>query len=139
MPVTGRKPKPPGESVHRGKPAHEWTEVDDVPFTEAPVLPAVRSNGHPWPEWTARKWQSWSTMPHCTLWTESDWDFAFDSLEVAARFHEGGSAALAAELRTRERLLGTTVDFRRDLRIRYVQPKQVVLATVIQADDFRNL
>ena len=30
MPVTGRKPKPPGEAVHRGKPTHDWTEVENV-------------------------------------------------------------------------------------------------------------
>jgi hypothetical protein len=80
-------------------------------------------------------------MPHCVLWSGSEWDFAFDSLEVAAQFHEG-DARLATELRNRERVLGTTVDYRRDLRIRYVpapeaQPEQA--AGVMNLADYRDL
>ncbi len=37
---------------------------------------------------------------------------------VAAAFH-GGDTRSAAELRQREKVLGTTMDSRRDLRIRY--------------------
>ncbi len=44
-----------------------------------------------------------------------------DTAIVAAAFHSG-SVAAAAELRQREKILGTTLDARRDLRIRYVDP-----------------
>lgn len=139
MPVTGRKPKPPGEAVNPNKPVHGWTEVENIPFTEGPSLPTERLKGEPWPARTRDKWDAWRTMPHAKLWTQADWDFALDSIELAARFHEGGTVGLATELRNRERVLGTTADFRRDLRIRYVEPKPVQLAAVVQADDFRDL
>jgi len=61
-------------------------------------------------------------MPHAKLWKASDWRFALDTLELAAQFYDGGPVALATELRNREKVLGTTLDFRRDLRIRYTQP-----------------
>jgi hypothetical protein len=58
-------------------------------------------------------------MPHCVLWTDTDWQYAIDTAVVAAAFHRGDVRA-AAELRNREKLLGTTFDTRRALRIRYV-------------------
>lgn len=137
VPVPGRKPKPEGQARHRVQPVHEWTEVVDVPFRGAvPDLPE-RVDG--WPVRTLRKWRAWSAMPHCVLWSESDWDFAIDSLEVAAQFH-AGDVRVATELRNRERVLGTTVDFRRDLRIRYVsRPAAEVAVEVTNIADYRNL
>jgi hypothetical protein len=61
-------------------------------------------------------------MPHASLWTEADWQFALDTAEVAAAFHDGDTK-MAVELRQREKILGTTLDARRDLRIRYVEPR----------------
>lgn len=140
MPVGGRKPKPPGEAVHRNKPAFDWTEVEDVPFTGGPRLYGQRQNGQDWPERVRQKWQTWRRMPHAKLWTDADWDFVFDTLEIAAQFVETGEVKYATELRNREKIIGTTVDFRRDLRIRYVEPKQKAnLAPVVNVDDFRNL
>jgi hypothetical protein len=138
VPVPGRKPKAPGQAVTRHASTHDWTEVADCPFDGAvPKLPP-RKGG--WPARTRRKWAAWSSMPHCSLWSESDWDFAIDTLEVAARFHDG-DARLATELRNRERVLGTTVDYRRDLRIRYVQaqPTVVSAAGVTSLSDYREL
>lgn len=79
-------------------------------------------------------------MPHCVLWTEADWDFAIDALEVAARFYEGHPPS-AVELRNREKQLGTTIDYRRDLRIRYIDPNQQKTemgANVPNIDDYRS-
>jgi len=59
-------------------------------------------------------------MPHCALWSESDWLFAVDSASTAALYHETGDMRASSELRQRERVLGVTADARRDLRIRYV-------------------
>lgn len=123
MPVTGRKAKPEGQAVNRNKPTHDWTEVDDVPFDGGPKLPRQRSNGRPWMKRTKDKWDAWRTMPHCKLWGPAEWDFALDSIELAAQFHESGEPKFATELRNREKVLGTTADYRRDLRIRYVKPK----------------
>jgi hypothetical protein len=41
-------------------------------------------------------------MPHAVLWQPSDWSFAPDTIEIAARFYEGGKATYASELRYRE-------------------------------------
>ena len=57
---------------------------------------------------------------------------------VAAEFH-GGNVRVATELRNREKVMGTTVDFRRDLRIRYIDPKQPPKpAKVTHLDSYRD-
>lgn len=144
--VTGRKPKPQGQAVTRHAPTHDWTEVANVPYRNAPKLPARRANGRLWPPQARETWKAWSSMPHCTLWTKSDWAFALMTVELAALIYDG-ETKWATELRNRERVLGTTVDFRRDLRIRYIEPKTAARAasssgaksTVTKIDDYRNL
>src|SRR5688572_30620136 len=121
MPVTGRKPKPDGAKRNRHKPVHDWLEVPDVPFAGR-RLPQRRPDGETWPAGTRKWWQAISTMPHCCLWSDGDWQFALDTAFVASRFHVDGDLRAAGELRARERLLGSTIDSRRDLRIRYVDP-----------------
>jgi len=113
--IRGRKPK--AEHRHRVRPVHEWAEVPDIEFEDGPELPPVRQ----WPELTRQWWEAVSRMPHCVLWTESDWRFAIDTAVVAAAFHNG-DLKQAAELRQRERVLGMTAGARLDLRIRYVEP-----------------
>lgn len=140
MAVSGAKPKPPGEAIPRGqRPVFEWTEVEDIPFTGGPDLPTLRYNDEKWPSRCRAKWRAWRRMPHAKLWTEADWDFAYDTIEVAARFYKGAGVTTAMELRQRENLMGTTMDARRDLRIRYIDPKPPKLAAVVNADDFRDL
>jgi hypothetical protein len=137
VPVAGRKPKPEGQAVNRHKPTHDWIEVVDVPFQGGPKLP---KDGRTWPTWTKRWWGVVSTMPHCVLWTDSDWEFALDTAVLKAKFHTEPAAGLATEIRNRERVLGTTADYRRDLRIRYVEkPAEQVPAEVTSLDDYRNL
>jgi hypothetical protein len=60
-------------------------------------------------------------MRHARLWQPSDWAFALDSLELSCWFYETGSGA--AEQRIRERVLGTTLDARWNLRIKYVEAR----------------
>lgn len=142
MAIQGRKPKPPGETVHRNPTAYgdAWVEVENVPNDPPRRLPRRRPNGEAWLEATQQKWQSWRRMPHTRLWTDADWQFCLDTVEIAARFHEGQVSA-AAELRARENVMGTTVSSRLGLRIRYVEPKpeKPALAAVVNANDFRDL
>lgn len=119
MGVPGTKPKPDGQKRHRVKPTYEWLEVPDEPFTGGPKLPAKRTDGRAWPARTKRWWSAISSMPHCVAWTETDWEYAIDTAYVHAEFATGDMRQ-AAELRNREKLLGNTLDSRRDLRIRYV-------------------
>jgi hypothetical protein len=74
-----------------------------------------------WPAATRRWWRGVSSMPHCALWTETDWQFALDTAVLVAAFH-AGNHRVAGEVRRRESMMGTTVDARRDLRIRYLEP-----------------
>ena len=137
MPVRG--PAPAGQRRRTNRPTHDWTEVVAVPFTAAPKLPP-RPDGRPWPTWSRRWWADVSTMPHAVLWHPSDWRFAMDTALLVAAGHEGGR--VASEVRQRERVMGTTVDARRGLRIRYVDPGVQVAPEppgVTVLDDYREL
>lgn len=149
MGVPGRRPKPEGERRNRHALTHEWTEVEDVPYDgERPDLPerlladpetGIQQEAS-WPAATERWWEIVSRMPHCRLWTSSDWQFALDTAEVHARWVTGGKGA--TEVRIRERLLGTTLDARRGLRIQYVAPQPKTEgepADVVKLDDYRDL
>lgn len=139
MPLPGRKPKPAGQAVNRNKPTHEYVEIPNVPAPgrELPECP----DGKPWPRATLAWWDRISTMPHTILWTEGDWQFAYDTAFVAAIFHKTGRQTMATELRNREKVLGTTIEFRLGLRIRYVDPVEEteIPAEVTRLDDFRDL
>ena len=114
MALVGAKPKPDGMKVNRVQPVHDWVDVQDVPYTGPVPDPGRMSpKGRP-----ARWWATISSMPHCVLWGESDWQFALDTLALYKRFAARGEGA--SELRIREKILGTTIDARRDLRIRYI-------------------
>lgn len=129
MPVVGRKPKADGQKRNRVKPVHDWFEVVDVPYDgPRPDLPSRRSlvtrSGtvqRGFLAMTKAWWETVSTMPHCVLWSSADWQFALTTAVVADDVFRGSSKA-AAELRQREKIMGTTFDARRDLRIRYVDP-----------------
>jgi hypothetical protein len=136
MPVAGAKPKADRSQVrHRIPPTHEWTDVEDVPFAGAPSLPerntqvswadAGTVGGPAYPEATLRWYATISRMPHAKLWTEADWEFVFATAEIHARTMEAWRGYTGTELRNREKIIGMTADARRDLRIRYVEPKNV--------------
>ena len=141
MPVAGRKAKPAGQAVNKHKPTHDWTEVARLPFEDGPELPAARSDGRPWSDRIKAKWDTWRSLPHAKLWGPAEWDFALDTIEIAALLHEKGSPSFATELRNREKVLGTTLDYLRDLRIRYVDPpsESGQSAEVTNIADYRDL
>lgn len=127
MPISGAKPSG-RPTVNRNKPTHDWTTVPNKPYNgPRPELPLTRQvmvkNGEveivPIEERTRQWWQVISSMPHCILWTDSDWIFALDTAMVHASAVYG-SVTASSELRQRERILGVTMDARRDLRIKYV-------------------
>ena len=147
MAVAGRKPAASGQTRHRVKPSTDWTEVQNVPYSgERPELPETRTvisrEGQAsvtLQAMTKQWWEAISTMPHCVLWTSSDWMFALSTATVADAAFCGVSSA-ATELRNREKVLGTTVEYRRDLRIRYVDaPAKEQPAEVANIADYRDL
>lgn len=130
MAVSG--PKPTGKSASQGRARVDTTEVVNVPYTGAkPELPTERKtmlkNGDviivPIESETFDWWERISSMPHCVLWTDADWQFALDTAKVHSSAQNGGMPALT-ELRQREKIMGTTWESRRDLRIVYVDPEQ---------------
>ena len=140
MPIQGRKPKPAGQARFRGKHVTDWTEVPDVPYEDGPDL-GFHPTEEDWPLATLQWWTAIRRMPHCALWHESDWRFAIDSAQIAAKLHSG-ETGVAAELRLREKVMGTTMDSLRDLRIRYVDPGAVNVvdeAKVAAMKDYRRM
>lgn len=140
MALAGRKPKPAGQAVTRHKLTHEFVDVPNVRFAGGPDLPQKRQDGSAWPARTRAKWESWRSMPHAVLWGAEEWDWALDCIEVAAKWHSTGDLKAAVELRNRERTLGTTLEFRRSIRVRYVdvQPESAV-SEVSNIDDYRAI
>jgi len=129
MPVNGTKPAE-GKKLGHTPPAHDWTVIPNIPYAgRKPSL--LKRRVEKGPGGTRREvtvcaqtrawWRDISSMPHCALWTATDWRFALATALVADMFFQGDRPA-ATELRQRELILGTTVDARRDLRIRYVDP-----------------
>lgn len=131
MPAPGAKPK---DQKHGHTPTvHEWTEVPDVPFRRK--KPVTLPTSRPFIDKlglvhdvrlcarTKAWWKTISSMPHCVLWTPADWEFALATAIVADMLFQGDRQA-AGELRIREKVLGTTLDARRDLRIRHVKPEK---------------
>lgn len=132
MAIRGRKPKPDNEKVNRG-PVLGWIEVPDVPFEPQEEHQLGAHPGNPPTKWTKRWdrkwapatlawWDAVSRMPHCILWGPEQWQFARSAALVYDRWVKGDNAR-AAEIPKREKVMGTTFDARRDLRIRYVNPK----------------
>jgi hypothetical protein len=141
MPLAGRPPTGK-QTVDRNPRVAEFTPVDDVPFTDGPKLPPRRTNNRGWPEETKRWWADVSSMPHCALWTPSDWAFARTTALIAGEVH-AGDFKLAAELRQREKIMGTTADARLGLRIKYVpveaEEERPTLALVTPIDELSDL
>jgi hypothetical protein len=141
MAPRGMRPKPQGEARFRGQQMHGWIDVVSTQFVGGPDLPARRRGGGSWPEWIRERWEVWRSMPHARLWFDADWQYAIDTVELAAiAFHEEAKVGLLAELRFREKQMGTTWSARQDMRIRYVPPAaEPVLASVFAVDQFRDL
>ncbi len=157
MALAGAKPKQDRSQVRHRNPVADWTEVDNVPFEGGPGLPSRGETsevdwaaagvvpGDGWPPQTERWWAVVRRMPHAALWTEGDWEFARSTAEVHARTFESWRGYTGAELRQREKLMGLYADARRDLRIRYVEPKgdedraAEGAANVVQMNEYRAL
>lgn len=125
MPVRGRPPKDDGAKVNRVPMQHQWTDVRDVPFEPPRGHKTCPVEGAP--AATRRWWTAISTMPHCVLWGPGEWAFAEMTAVLHAKAWASGQGG--KEVRDRERVMGTTEDARRALRIRYIkegtEPKPV--------------
>lgn len=122
MAVTG----PPQRENKVGRTANNgWTEVPDLPYDgpklDLPPLPGQMQ----WLPQVEAWWEQISAMPHCVLWTPTDWMFALETafmkLDWWSEFFGGAvHANKSTEIRRREDQMGTTLEARRKLLIRYV-------------------
>jgi hypothetical protein len=147
MPAVG--PKPTGRGILSGNtPRIDWTEVPNVPYAgPKPELPAERQsmlkNGEiiivPMGAATEEWWSRVTSMPHCVIWGPTDWQFCLDTAKIHSAA-QAGSIPANVELRQREKIMGTTWEARRDLRIRYIdpEPEAPVIAAVTSIDDRRS-
>lgn len=116
MAIRGPKPKDDNEKVTRHDLSHGWVDVPDVPFAgDKPKLPGRPTKA------TRDWWEAVSSMPHCVLWRPEDWQFALGAALLHMAFVRGDMAA-EPKLREREKVMSTTLAYRRDNRIRYVNP-----------------
>lgn len=114
MPVRGRPLK--DNAVTRHQPQHTYLTIPNVPYEptkEQARCPVVNA-----PPETRRWWKMVSTLPHASMWEEGEWEYAKATAKVHAEFWQGRTT-LGKALHDRERVIGTTEDARRALRIRY--------------------
>lgn len=128
MPVGGRKPTPEGVPKSNRHATMEWTEVENVPNEDHPPLPEYRGlNDDPRRDRRFRKstrkyYMNIARLPHTALWSDTEWDFLVMTCEVRESYFDDDkkSPSYLSEMRAREKVMGTTPDYRRDIRIRYV-------------------
>jgi hypothetical protein len=122
MAVTG----PPQSANKLGRTSNAgWIEVADRqydgPSMNLPKLPG----GMKWMPQVEAWWEQIRAMPHCVLWTPTDWLFAIETAYMKQDWwseYFGGTVhgTKSTEIRRREDQIGTTVEARRKLLIRYV-------------------
>lgn len=119
MAITGRPPS--DRPRNRNAKTYDWSPVENTPYGgPAPDLPA-RNGRQRWHRETLAWWEAVRRMPHCRLWTDTDWRFAIETAVLVDEFWRG-ELARAAELRLRAAKLGLTHEDRLKQRIRYTNP-----------------
>lgn len=118
---------PASKAVKHGRTQNaDWTDVPDAPYTgPSPDLPKLGGRKR-WNDLVLQWWEQVRAMPHCSLWTPTDWHFAVETALMKQQFWadyaEGEMKSTAAtEIRRREDQIGTTTEARRKLRIRYIE------------------
>lgn len=122
------RPGPQAKSLKHGSGGATMVDVVDTPYTgPRPQLPPTP--GMHWFPQVEAWWEILTTMPHCLLWTPSDWlaavELAFLKNQFWAEYFGGSpTVAMSTEIRRREDNMGMTMEARRKLGIRYVPPTE---------------
>jgi len=123
----GPQPKTTPKHGHGGA---GWTDYVNMPYTgpgsdmELPDTPGITWFGQ-----VQGWWEQVRQMPHCKDWSPTDWIFAIETALFKQNMYSeffGGTihATMITEIRRREDQMGCTVEARRKLGIRYVDPAQ---------------
>ncbi|MGH3760263.1 hypothetical protein [Actinophytocola sp.] len=125
MALAGRPPS--NNPRNRNPKTYDWSPIENTLYDgPSPDLPATIGR-QPWHPQTVAWWEAVRRMPHCRLWTETDWRFAIETAVLVDEFWRG-ELARAAELRLRSAKLGLTHEDRLKQRIRYTNPDGPVVA-----------
>lgn len=140
MAFSGPEPK---DRKHGRTPNAEWVDVPNVPFDGPGRLELPKRRGMRWPAEVVSWWESASRMPHCVLWSESDWVFALETAFMKfdwwRDFNEGKvQPTKSTEIRRREDVMGTTAEARRKLRVRYVDADSQAESPLIVVADLSD-
>lgn len=140
MAYTGSNQK---STKHGRTPNADWTEVPDVPYAgpwpDLPKLPGRQK----WHEMVLRWWDVVKVLPHCVLWDDADWLYAIETAFMKHYYfrdvaNDEGTTSAATEIRRREDTIGTTMEARRKLHIRYVDVEaegvQVAVGVGVESD-----
>lgn len=131
LPGAAAKPAKLGHS-----PTAEWADVPDVAFAGPWPVELPKTCGRKkWHDLVVAWWAEVRVMPHCVLWTPTDWRFALETCYMKQQlwldYGEGDMKSTAwTEVRRREDQMGYTVEARRKLRIRYVDPNNPAVGAV---------
>jgi hypothetical protein len=125
------RPGPEPKNVKHGHGGAGWIDVPNTPYTGPGSdrdLPPM-DGGIRWYPQVEAWWEIVRVMPHCRLWEASDWMFAIMTAYQWQNWwgeYYGGTVHTTAstELRRREDQMGFTLEARRKLGIRYVDPAQ---------------
>ncbi|WP_018686522.1 hypothetical protein [Actinokineospora enzanensis] len=119
VPLAGRTPS--ANPRNRNAKTYDWTTVENTAYDgPSPELPA-KGGRQRWHRETRAWWDAVRRMPHCRLWSDTDWRFAIETAVLVEAFWRD-HPSVAAELRLRSAKLGLTHEDRLKLRIRYVDP-----------------
>ena len=128
--MTGPAPKQPEDRVRRHRPARgEWVTLPAEPFTGSkPRMPRGLL------ESSKGTWRRWWRSPMAHMWVEAQWDQVERLVLLVDRARRQLSAGEKTpdlgELRQLEDRLGISEKGRRDLRWRFAEDEEPVLASV---------
>ena len=93
MALAGRPPS--NNPRNRNAKTYDWSPVENTPYDgQSPDLPA-RNGRQRWHRETLAWWDAVRRMPHCRLWTDTDWRFAIETAVLVDEFWRGEPARAA--------------------------------------------
>jgi hypothetical protein len=122
------RPGPAPNNRRHGHGGAEMIDVVDMPYTgPGSDLDLPADGGIAWFAQVRAWWEQVRTMPHCGLWSKTDWLFALETAYLKQDFWQSYfagelHATKATEIRRREDQMGVTREARRKIGIRYIPP-----------------
>lgn len=115
----GPAPKPKDQRRNRVPPARsEWVELKPLVKPVLPALPKRAAASGPWSARTKGAWAAWRQDPATGMYGPAEVQLALDLAYVYEQWVCDGTAALAAELRQRQDVLGLSPKGKQDRRWR---------------------